>query len=86
MTSSATSRWPRQVLPLLHRARAHDDETAGGSSAWARSPTRSPGRWAAPARRPAHAIEAITDAWRRELDPEGLAVVLIEPSAILTPL
>jgi len=32
------------------------------------------------------AIEAIGDVWRQELDPEGIAVILIEPSAISTPI
>lgn len=32
------------------------------------------------------AIEAIADVWRQELDPEGIAVVLVEPSAISTPI
>jgi NAD(P)-dependent dehydrogenase (short-subunit alcohol dehydrogenase family) len=32
------------------------------------------------------AIEAIADVWRQELEPEGLPVVLIEPSAISTPI
>jgi len=32
------------------------------------------------------AIEAIADVWRQELDPEGIPVVLIEPSAISTPI
>jgi NAD(P)-dependent dehydrogenase (short-subunit alcohol dehydrogenase family) len=30
------------------------------------------------------AIEAVADVWRQELDPEGIHVVLIEPSAIST--
>jgi NAD(P)-dependent dehydrogenase (short-subunit alcohol dehydrogenase family) len=30
------------------------------------------------------AIEAIEDVWRQELDPQGIAVILIEPSAIST--
>jgi NAD(P)-dependent dehydrogenase (short-subunit alcohol dehydrogenase family) len=32
------------------------------------------------------AIEAIADVWRQELEPEQLAVVLVEPSAISTPI
>ena len=32
------------------------------------------------------AMEAIADAWRQELDPEEIAVILIEPSAISTPI
>jgi NAD(P)-dependent dehydrogenase (short-subunit alcohol dehydrogenase family) len=32
------------------------------------------------------AIEAIADVWRQELDPEDVDVVLIEPSAISTPI
>jgi hypothetical protein len=32
------------------------------------------------------AIEAIGDVWRQELEPEGIPVVLIEPSAISTPI
>jgi NAD(P)-dependent dehydrogenase (short-subunit alcohol dehydrogenase family) len=32
------------------------------------------------------AIEAIADVWRQELEPEDLAVILIEPSAISTPI
>jgi NAD(P)-dependent dehydrogenase (short-subunit alcohol dehydrogenase family) len=32
------------------------------------------------------AIEAIGDVWRQELDPEGIPVILIEPSAISTPI
>lgn len=32
------------------------------------------------------AIEAIADVWRQELDPEGIQVILIEPSAISTPI
>ncbi len=32
------------------------------------------------------AIEAIGDVWRQELEPEGIAVILIEPSAISTPI
>ncbi len=32
------------------------------------------------------AIEAIGDVWRQELDPEGIDVILIEPSAISTPI
>ncbi len=31
-----------------------------------------------------HALEAIGDALREELDPEGIPVVLIEPSVIST--
>jgi NAD(P)-dependent dehydrogenase (short-subunit alcohol dehydrogenase family) len=32
------------------------------------------------------AIEAVGDVWRQELDPEGIDVILIEPSAISTPI
>lgn len=32
------------------------------------------------------AIEAIGDVWRQELDPEGIPVILIEPSTISTPI
>ena len=32
------------------------------------------------------AIEAIADVWRQELEPEAVSVVLIEPSAISTPI
>jgi NAD(P)-dependent dehydrogenase (short-subunit alcohol dehydrogenase family) len=32
------------------------------------------------------AIEAIGDVWRQELGPEGIEVILIEPSAISTPI
>jgi hypothetical protein len=32
------------------------------------------------------AIEAIADVWRQELEPEELAVIVIEPSAISTPI
>ena len=32
------------------------------------------------------AIEAVADVWRQELDPEGIDVILIEPSAISTPI
>jgi NAD(P)-dependent dehydrogenase (short-subunit alcohol dehydrogenase family) len=32
------------------------------------------------------ALEAIADVWRQELDPEDIPVVLIEPSAIATPI
>ncbi|HEY4097629.1 MAG TPA: SDR family oxidoreductase [Baekduia sp.] len=32
------------------------------------------------------AMEAIADVWRQELDPEDIPVVLIEPSAISTPI
>ncbi len=32
------------------------------------------------------AIEAIADVWRQELEPEGMSVILIEPSAISTPI
>jgi NAD(P)-dependent dehydrogenase (short-subunit alcohol dehydrogenase family) len=32
------------------------------------------------------AIEAIGDVWRQELEPEGIDVILIEPSAISTPI
>ena len=32
------------------------------------------------------AIEAIGDVWRQELEPEGIAVILIEPSVISTPI
>ena len=32
------------------------------------------------------AIEAIGDVWRQELEPEGIEVVLIEPSVISTPI
>ena len=32
------------------------------------------------------AIEAIADVWRQELEPEDIAVILIEPSAISTPI
>ena len=32
------------------------------------------------------ALEAIADVWRQELDPENLPVILIEPSAISTPI
>ena len=48
------------------------------------------GRLAAQFAGPYHAskfaIEAIADVWRQELEPEELAVVLIEPSAISTPI
>jgi NAD(P)-dependent dehydrogenase (short-subunit alcohol dehydrogenase family) len=33
-----------------------------------------------------HALEAIGDTLREELDPEGIPVVLIEPSVISTPI
>ena len=43
-----------------------------------------------PVRGPYHAskfaIEAIADVWRQELEPEELAVILVEPSAISTPI
>jgi NAD(P)-dependent dehydrogenase (short-subunit alcohol dehydrogenase family) len=32
------------------------------------------------------AIEAVADVWRQELDPEGIDVILIEPSVISTPI
>jgi NAD(P)-dependent dehydrogenase (short-subunit alcohol dehydrogenase family) len=32
------------------------------------------------------AIEAIGDVWRQELEPDGIEVILIEPSAISTPI
>jgi NAD(P)-dependent dehydrogenase (short-subunit alcohol dehydrogenase family) len=32
------------------------------------------------------AVEAIADVWRQELEPEGIPVILIEPSAISTPI
>jgi NAD(P)-dependent dehydrogenase (short-subunit alcohol dehydrogenase family) len=32
------------------------------------------------------AIEAIADVWRQELEPEDISVILIEPSAISTPI
>jgi NAD(P)-dependent dehydrogenase (short-subunit alcohol dehydrogenase family) len=32
------------------------------------------------------ALEAIADVWRQELDPDGVPVVLIEPSTIATPI
>jgi NAD(P)-dependent dehydrogenase (short-subunit alcohol dehydrogenase family) len=32
------------------------------------------------------AIEAIADVWRQELEPEEVAVILVEPSAIATPI
>jgi NAD(P)-dependent dehydrogenase (short-subunit alcohol dehydrogenase family) len=32
------------------------------------------------------ALEAVADVWRQELDPEDLPVILIEPSAISTPI
>jgi len=32
------------------------------------------------------ALEAIADVWRQELDPEGIPVILIEPSTIATPI
>jgi NAD(P)-dependent dehydrogenase (short-subunit alcohol dehydrogenase family) len=32
------------------------------------------------------ALEAIADVWRQELDPEDIRVILIEPSAISTPI
>ena len=32
------------------------------------------------------AMEAIADVWRQELEPEEIAVILIEPSAISTPI
>jgi NAD(P)-dependent dehydrogenase (short-subunit alcohol dehydrogenase family) len=32
------------------------------------------------------AMEAIADVWRQELEPEELAVILIEPSAVSTPI
>ena len=32
------------------------------------------------------ALEAIADVWRQELDPEGIPVILIEPSTISTPI
>jgi NAD(P)-dependent dehydrogenase (short-subunit alcohol dehydrogenase family) len=32
------------------------------------------------------ALEAVADVWRQELDPEGIPVVLIEPSTISTPI
>jgi NAD(P)-dependent dehydrogenase (short-subunit alcohol dehydrogenase family) len=32
------------------------------------------------------AIEAIADVWRQELEPEGIDVILIEPSVISTPI
>jgi NAD(P)-dependent dehydrogenase (short-subunit alcohol dehydrogenase family) len=32
------------------------------------------------------ALEAIADVWRQELDPEDIPVILIEPSAISTPI
>lgn len=32
------------------------------------------------------ALEAIADVWRQELDPDGVPVILIEPSTIATPI
>jgi NAD(P)-dependent dehydrogenase (short-subunit alcohol dehydrogenase family) len=32
------------------------------------------------------AIEAVGDVWRQELEPEGIEIILIEPSAISTPI
>jgi NAD(P)-dependent dehydrogenase (short-subunit alcohol dehydrogenase family) len=48
------------------------------------------GRLAAQFAGPYHAskfaIEAIADVWRQELEPEALSVILVEPSAISTPI
>jgi NAD(P)-dependent dehydrogenase (short-subunit alcohol dehydrogenase family) len=33
-----------------------------------------------------HAVEAITDAWRQELAPWGIRVVVVEPGAVSTPI
>lgn len=67
------------ALPLLRRA--------GGRIVFVGSIG---GRVAAPFAGPYHAskfaMEAIADVWRQELEPEALSVILIEPSAISTPL
>jgi NAD(P)-dependent dehydrogenase (short-subunit alcohol dehydrogenase family) len=73
------------VLPLLRRAHARDDGTGRivlvGSIAGQISGPLGGAYYASK-----HAIEAIADTLRQELDPDGLAVVLIEPSAISTPI
>jgi NAD(P)-dependent dehydrogenase (short-subunit alcohol dehydrogenase family) len=51
---------------------------------------RSAGCWHRSSPAPSHAskfaIEAIADVWRQELEPDDISVILIEPSAISTPI
>jgi len=67
------------VLPLLRRAggRVIFVGSIGGKVAV---------QFAGPYHASKYAMEAIADSWRQELDPEGIAVSLIEPGPIATPI
>jgi NAD(P)-dependent dehydrogenase (short-subunit alcohol dehydrogenase family) len=67
------------ALPLLRRAagRIVFVGSVGGRLA---------SQFAGPYHASKFAIEAIADVWRQELEPEEIAVVLVEPSAISTPI
>ena len=67
------------ALPLLRRAdgRIVFVGSVGGRLA---------AQFAGPYHASKFAVEAIADVWRQELEPEELAVILVEPSAISTPI
>lgn len=67
------------VLPLLRRAggRVIFVGSIGGQVAVA---------FAGPYHASKYAMEAIADSWRQELEPDGIAVSLIEPGPIATPI
>src|SRR5215207_2507047 len=67
------------ALPLLR--------TAGGRIVFVGSVGgRLATQFAGPYHASKFAIEAIADVWRQELEPEEIAVVLVEPSTISTPI
>jgi NAD(P)-dependent dehydrogenase (short-subunit alcohol dehydrogenase family) len=70
----------QQALPLLRRGRPGRVVFIGSLG----------GRVAAPLagayHASKHAIEAIGDAWRQELAPDGIQVVIIEPGPVATPI
>jgi NAD(P)-dependent dehydrogenase (short-subunit alcohol dehydrogenase family) len=67
------------VLPLLRRARGRVIfvGSLGGKVAV---------QFAGPYHASKYAMEAIADSWRQELAPDGIAVSLIEPGAMATPI
>lgn len=67
------------VLPLLRRAggRVIFVGSIGGKVAV---------QFAGPYHASKYAMEAIADSWRQELEPDGIAVSLIEPGPIATPI
>jgi NAD(P)-dependent dehydrogenase (short-subunit alcohol dehydrogenase family) len=70
----------QQFLPMLRRGRGSRIVFVGSVGG------RVAAGFAGPYHASKYALEAIADAWRQELGPEGIHVVIVEPGPLATPI